>query len=143
MEENSIKAIYIGVSVFVTVIVLSAIVMYISEARKVAEVATSGISIEQYLDDVFNKDVSESGLTGVEVRTLINKYAGDTDVSVRLNGSTQSINIDWCITASGESKPLINEKYLNTIEPAKKYSIIVEQIDDINNYSKKTIITIK
>ena len=119
MEDLPVKAIVIGVSVFVTMTVLSALILYFNTAKGVAEIVQKRIDIAEDYDRVMNADVFEDVLTGVEVRSLINKYAGNSNVKINIVAISgedvtgySNINNAW-----RRSNGLISEQKLDLINP--------------------------
>lgn len=84
MEDFSIKAIVIGVSLFVTMMTLSAILIYFNTARSIADEVNKRTDIASSYDYIMNDDTYEDKLSGVEVRSLINKYAGSEKVIINI-----------------------------------------------------------
>ena len=84
MEDLPIKAIVIGVSVFVTMAVLSAILIYFNTAKGVSDIVSKRIDIADLYDSIMNEDKFETTLTGVEIRSLITKYVGNSNVRINI-----------------------------------------------------------
>ena len=84
MEDLPVKAIVIGVSVFVTMAVLSAVMLYYNTARTVADTISARVDIADTYDAIMNDETFEDTLTGVEVRSLITKYAGKENVVINI-----------------------------------------------------------
>lgn len=125
MEDLPVKAIVIGVSVFVTMAVLSAILMYFNTARGIADTVSNRTDIADSYDSIMNSDNFEDYLTGVEVRSLITKYVGSSEVKINI------IEISGMKTNSGDfSNVNNNSKWLKTESYAK---IIRESVLDIIN----------
>ncbi|MBR5227976.1 MAG: hypothetical protein IKV94_04990 [Clostridia bacterium] len=82
MEDSSIRAITIGVGLFVILLTISAIVGYVTVARGMATVVDQGlrldeVSYENILD--YKEDVTIAA-KGIEVKNFIRKYVGDENI---------------------------------------------------------------
>lgn len=136
MEDFSIRAIVIGVSLFVTMLTLSAIIIYYNTARSVADVVTNRADIAFNLEQIEKQDNFEGTLSGVEVRSLIRKYAGNSDVKiniVKISGIDTNKYND--VGNSWFDENIIMEDKLNMIEPVSN-NFAVKSVD------KKGITTI-
>lgn len=118
MEDLPIKAIVIGVSLFVTMAVVSALMIYFNTAKGIADTISERIDIASTYEDILNKDEGEGVLTGVEVRSLISKYMGKSNVRINIvsvsgtNNTHNNINNRW-IDRNG----VISEEKLDIINP--------------------------
>ena len=125
MEDISVKAIIIGVSLFITIVTLSVIVLYFNTARQAADAVNQRMDIARVYDEVINREKFEGELFGVDVRSLINHYASDRKVIIQYdidgNGVADltNINKDWLNAETG----VISESMLNSINPVSKYMI--------------------
>ena len=126
MEDFSIRAIVIGVSLFVTMLTLTAILLYFNTARQAADVVSKRDDIATSYDRIMNNEVFEDTLSGVDVRSLINKYAESEDVQINIvkiadkNVSYENINNNWLVTIEnddGEPTKIINAKHMDLIDP--------------------------
>ena len=128
MEDLPVKAIVIGVSVFVTMAVLSAIMIYFNTARSVADAVNKRADIADNYESIMDEDISQDILTGVEVRSLIIKYAGSDNVKINIvaiSGEEVAynyVNKAWYYTInySGSNKAseqIISEAKLDLINP--------------------------
>ena len=148
MEDFSIRAIIIGVSLFVTMLVLSAVIIYFNTARGIADKVSNRADIAALYDDIMNTDNFELDLTGVEVRSLINKYAGDEDVEIniiKISGiaTPQYVNVnntytgeDGWLTRINDNAHLISEEKLDIINPVwncevKKSTEVVDAVENV------------
>lgn len=85
MDEGiSIRAITIGVSVFIAVVTMSAVLMYYSTARNtVSEIGTGldiSVAYNRVIEGILIKDV----ITGEELKNLINYYYKNEDVDINI-----------------------------------------------------------
>lgn len=140
MEDFSVRAIVIGVSLFVTMLTLSAILMYFNTARSIADEVNKRTDIANSYDYIMNEGASEDELSGVEVRSLIHKYAGNTsvniNVSITIDGKKEvynNVNNTWLKTINENAK-LVNEEKMDVINPASTYTV--------NKVQKQSKITI-
>lgn len=119
MEDLPVKAIVIGVSVFVTMAVVSALIIYFNTAIGVSDAVNNRIDIAETYDNIMNSDVFSDTLTGVEIRSLINKYSGSDNVRINIISISgedvtgySNINNAW-----RRSNGLISEQKLDLINP--------------------------
>ncbi len=129
MEDFSIRAIVIGVSLFVTMLTLTAILMYFNTARSVADEVNKRTDIANSYDYIMNEGAFEDELSGVEVRSLIHKYAGNSSVNINVSITTdgkkvdyKNVNNTWLKTINENAK-LINEKNMDVINPSDTYTV--------------------
>ena len=142
MEDLPVKAIVIGVSLFVTMLVLSTIIIYFNTARQIADNVSNRVDIADTFDYIMNSEEFSDVLTGVEVRSLIIKYAGNEKVEINIlsiGGSAtaeySNINNSWLIDTTMNSVQISEEK-LDIINPVWKNR--VEKVSTTN----KTILNI-
>lgn len=149
MEDLPVKALIIGVSVFVTMMVLSAIIIYFNTAKTVADSVSDRIDIASVYDDIMKSDVFEDVITGVEVRSLINKYAGNTSVAINIveisgqaTSSYNNVNNAWLVTLNADAR-LISEQKLDLINPIWNCTVEKETVvvNSFNN-TTKTILNV-
>jgi len=136
MEDLPVKAIVIGVSVFVTMAVISALMIYFNTARGVADVVNKRINIAETYDSIMNADVFTDTLTGVEIRSLINKYAGSDLVRINIVSISgeevtgyNKINNTW-----RRNTGLISEQKLDLINPVWSCKVV-----KVQNNNKTTL----
>lgn len=147
MEELPIRAIIIGVSVFVTMAVLSAILLYFNTAREIANRISLRTDIAETYDSIMNQEMFEDYLTGVQVRSLICKYVGDSNVTINIieigggepanynkNISYSNINNsnEWVITSNGTK--IIRESKLDVVNPTWNC-----KVEKVQNREKTTL----
>ena len=149
MEDFSIKAIVIGVSLFVTMLTLSAILIYFNTARGIGDEVNKRTDIAEAFDIIVNSDNFEDELTGVEIRSLIKKYIRNKSVVINIineDGDVENsnINTNWAkkIDNTWDSDAtkdvyIISEAKLNEIDPSHNYT--VEKVEN----SGKTTLNIK
>lgn len=133
MEDNSIRAILIGVAVFIAAITISVIVFYFSTAKKVADNVSSRIDIAEEFDAIVNSDIDEDNLTGVDIRSLIKKYAGSDEVIINIltiKGEIRHIDNVNNIWKIDENTNIISEEKLDIINPVWKCSVDKVEEDD-------------
>lgn len=149
MEDAGIKALIIGVSLFVTMLTLSAIILYFNTATSVSKKVSDRVDIVAAYDYIMNSENFSDTLTGVEVRSLINKYAGVESVKINvsiLDGANVITynninNLDiahggW-IKVINENAKLISEEKLNIINPI--WDCTVDKVEN----TKETVLNIR
>lgn len=145
MEQFSIKAIVIGVSLFVTMMTLTAILMYYNTAKSIADKVNNRTDIASSFDNIMNSDNFEDTLTGVEVRSLINKYAGKENVEINVitkeliqynNVNNRLLDEGGWYIATNEyaGRGIISEEKLSIINPSWKC-----KVDKVENLNKTTL----
>lgn len=130
MEDFSIKAIVIGVSLFVTMMTLTAILIYFNTAREVSDIVSSRVDIAETYDRIMSAGMDSGYITGVEVRSLINKYAGKDNVIINIRGDNgivaNNVNSNWI-----RSNGLISEQKLDLINPV--WNCKVDKVQNSEN----------
>ncbi|MBQ8044295.1 MAG: hypothetical protein IJ272_09175 [Clostridia bacterium] len=134
MEDFSIRAIVIGVSLFVTMMTLSAILIYFNTARSIADEVNKRTDIASSYDYIMNSDDFSDELTGVEVRSLINKYAGNKDVRINIVSISgqevegyDNVNNKW-LKSLNDNASLISEEKLDLVNPV--WDCIVNKVEN-------------
>lgn len=104
MDEISTKAIIIGVSIFVTLVILTVIVFEFQQIQSVyKQVGQTNISFEEQLDEFDKYRDSNNLFTGLDIRNTVKKYANNKAVDVCMtsiageicNDSIQIENLDY------------------------------------------------
>ena len=146
MEDAGIKALVIGVSLFVTMLTVTAIVMYYNTAMSVSEEITNRVDIAASYDYIMKSDDFSDTLTGVEVRSLINKYANihyvkinvevvqQSGVIVYQNVNNKTIASDGWLVKLNDKAYVISEEKLNIINPAWNC-----RVDKVETLSETTL----
>lgn len=117
MEDSSIRAITIGVGLFVVLFTISAIVGYVTVARGMATVVDQGLRLDElnynnildYADDV------TINVKGIDVKNFIRKYMSDENIkkiSIIENGTEKVLD-----------KDLIFDTETNNVNPAYLFKI--------------------
>ncbi len=153
MEDFSVRAIVIGVSLFVTMMTLSAIIIYFNTAKGIADEVNKRTDIASSFDNIVNSEDFSDELSGVEVRSLINKYAGVANVKINIilvNGTktTRHDNINnkdiseegWLIQTNNYTS-IISEEKLNIINPVSNYA--VNKVEKLNEKTLEIRLNVK
>lgn len=128
MDENAlIKALYIGVSLFVTVITITAITLYYNIARSSIKDIGSGTDF----DTVYREDIKETLLktggnnkiTGTQVKNLVNYYYDNINVQIKIDG-IKYISEDGSIKEYSSISLSSNDQNIRQ----KNYNIIMKNI---------------
>ena len=146
MEEAPVRAMVIGVSLFITMITFSALFIYYNTAVQVADVVNKRTDIASEFDYIVNSDNFETTLSGVEVRSLIRKYAKSERVTINIvkigkdatNNKYDNVNNTWVDKDTGILKEtkldLINPSWTNSVEKVEKGNLIILNISlNVNN----------
>lgn len=128
MDENALtKALYVGVSLFVTVITITAIIAYYNIARSSIKDIGSGTDF----DTVYREDVKETLLktgennkiTGTQVKNLVNYYYDNINVQIKIDGM-KYISEDGTIKEYSAISLSSNDQNIRQ----KNYNIIMKNI---------------
>ena len=122
MDEHATMALMIGVSLFVIVLTLSLLVTYFNTSKKIADQVNLRVDVATNYDTIVNNlETYEQKLSGVEVRSLVRKYAGDKNVTINIisissitNSLYRNINNVWYDEEIG----MIKETMLHVINPS-------------------------
>ena len=133
MEEAPVRAIVIGVSLFITMITFSAILIYYNTALQVSNTVNKRTDIASEFDYIVNSDNFETTLSGVEVRSLIRKYAKSERVTINIvKIGKDATNNNWVDKDTGILKEtkldLINPSWTNSVEKVEKNNRITLNI---------------
>lgn len=151
MDENALtKALYVGVSLFVTVITITAIIAYYNIARSSIKDIGSGTDF----DTVYREDVKETLLktgennkiTGTQVKNLVNYYYDNINVQITISGmkyvSEDGTIKEYSAISLSSNDQTIREKNYNIIMKYiinNQYFILDRNIDN----DESLILTIK
>lgn len=153
MEDTGVKAIIIGVSLLITMMTLSAIILYFNTARGIADSVSERTDIASSFDRIVNSDDLEATLTGVEVRSLINKYAGVSNVRINIvsigetttnvynNINNKYTNNGGWLVSVNENAKLISEEKLTLINPV--WNCIVNKVENSNEITLNIQLNVK
>ncbi len=84
-EDITVRAITIGVSVFIAVITISLVLTYYNTARQAAQSAGTGIETNGYSDNIntlLAKNNRTNALTGTDAKNLISYFYGEPTVEI-------------------------------------------------------------
>lgn len=122
MNELSVKAIVIGVSIFVTVIILTVIVFEFTEIQRLySNVAQTDVSFESRLDEFDKYRDSNNDFNGLDVRNTLKKYEYESQVSVCVNDGRTEI----CDDNIDEDKLIYNKKYISRLDDSSGINKII------------------
>lgn len=144
MENQAIRAIFIGVSLFVIMITLSLVLTYLNTAKSLADSVSDRVDIAETTKDYsYYVDIIESEreeeyneyikLNGVEIRSLLRKFAGDEKMHIKIKVKEKTYSdvnttLPWYDTTTG----LLNEAMLSHFNPVSNYDveILLNQNDE-------------
>lgn len=131
-QEYSTKAIFIALSLFVVMLVITLIINYYTAAKEISKQAQLKMDIPETFDAIMkNHDQVEDKISGAELQSLIRKYAYDDKVTINIvsisnsnSPENQKARIDeaWFDDDIG----IIDEKELSTINPS--WVVLVEKV---------------
>ena len=85
MEDVSIRAITIGVSVFVAIATISAVMMYYNSAKNMVQEVGYGVDFANVEDQGIREILSKQKVSGVEVRNIISYFSYKDEVTININ----------------------------------------------------------
>ena len=131
-QEYSTKAIFIALSLFVVMLVITLIINYYTAAKEISKQAQLKMDIPETFDAIMkNHDQVEDKISGAELQSLIRKYAYDDKVTINIVSISNSNSPEnqkariyeaWFDDDIG----IIDEKELSTINPS--WVVLVEKV---------------
>ena len=123
--ENAQKAIMVGVGLFITIIIISAVMLISSAGQDMIDQSMSELNnLSDSLSRQLYSDFAGSTLSGSEVIAAVKKYAG-SEVAVTVVDTGKSINQTYTASNSGKvsSDVVSTGKYLSsvTLDKDNKY----------------------
>lgn len=128
-NDYTIKVIFISVSLFVTMLVLTLVLNYYNVAKEISKQADLRVDIADSFDFIMkNQDTIEDIVSGAELQSLIRKYANDPYVTMNIiaisddveaEGLEDNINHTWY----DSSKGIIKDTMLSKINPSWRNKI--------------------
>lgn len=91
--ENAQKAIMVGVGLFITIIIISAVMLISSAGQDVIDNSMTEVNnLSDSLSRQLYSDFANSTISGTEVIAAIKKYAGQTGVTIGVGTATKDTN---------------------------------------------------
>ena len=123
--ENAQKAIMVGVGLFITIIIISAVMLISSAGQDVIDNSMTELNnLSDSLSRQLYSDFAYSYLSGSEVIAAVKKYAG-SNVAVTVVDTTKSLNQTYNPSNAGKvaTDVVSTGKYLSevTLDADKKY----------------------
>ena len=117
MDEIATRAIIIGISIFITLIIVTVVIFEFSQIQKVYKVtAETDVTFEERLNEFDKYKDSNNDFRGLDVKNTISKYEYDDSVEVCVQEAALKC-----------SDIIIEESDYN-----KKYSASLEEMNNIN-----------
>lgn len=146
-ENNAIRAITIGVSTFIAMITISAVLMYYNTARATVQEIGTGTDISQnyskYILEILLKP-SNTTINGTDVKNILNYFYLNEKVSINITkmtilGSVSNLNLEQSknLINVNNDKSLYNKVFADIIS-TQNFKIQVEYYDT-DNTEVKTI----
>lgn len=125
MDEITTKAIIIGVSIFVTIIILTVIIFEFSQIQSIYKItAETNITFEDRLDEFDKYRDSNNYFNGLDVKNTKAKYSSDKSVDVCLKTGGVEVCNDSLNISDGE----YNREYKASLEEiGNKFKIVFEK----------------
>lgn len=126
MDQFATKAIVIGISIFVTLIIVTIVIAEFTEIKSVYKnVAETNITFENNLDELDKYRNAGNEFKGIEVNNTISKYKNDDNVEVCKETSPGAY---LCDDAFGISEGDYGKIYISRLENVNnKYRIIFKE----------------
>lgn len=131
-EEYTTKAIFIALSLFVVMLVITLIINYYTAAKEISKQAQLKMDIPETFDSIVkNHDQVEDKISGAELQSLVRKYAYDDKVTINIvsigndnsaENQKAAIDVAWFDRDLG----IIDEKKLSTINPS--WVVLVKKV---------------
>lgn len=127
MDEIATKAIIIGVSIFVTLIIVTVLVFEFTQIRNLYKVtAETDITFEERLDEFDKYRDSNNYFNGLDVNNTIKKYKKDPTVDVCITEEdVENCSDDLIISTENYKKKYI----VNMTEDNAKYKIVFKKAE--------------
>lgn len=127
MEDVGIKALVIGVAVFIAIMTVSVLMVYYSTARNVAlGFGSGGDYVGNYIQEI-DEALKKSTVSGIEAKNIISYFIDNTSVRVDLVNlkvpSTNGLKTVEDINNKLSKEASIKELY-NLIRPASSFSLV-------------------
>ena len=115
--ENAQKAIMVGVGLFITIIIISAVMLISSAGQDVIDNSMTELNnLSDSLSRQLYSDFAEATMSGSEVIAAVKKYAG-SNVGVTVVDSTKSLNQAYTASNAGKvaTDVVSTGKYKSTV----------------------------
>ena len=124
MDDISIKALIIGVSIFVTMLITTVVLFEFQQISNIYKgVAETDITFESRLDELNKYDDSNNEFYGLDVLNTVEKYRHEDTINVCLGEETWGL----CKDVITDADVAFDSKYTSKLEKTNKgYSIIFE-----------------
>lgn len=127
MDEGiSIRAITIGVSVFIAIATMSVVLIYYSTAKNTVSEIGTGLDISVAYNRNIEKILIKETITGEELKNLINYYYKNLDVDINIR-KIKVIGSDGSITYESITSTNSN-LYMNVNNNKVSYNNIMKKI---------------
>ena len=142
MDEGiSIRAITIGVSVFIAIATMTVVLIYYSTAKNTVSEIGTGIDISVAYNRNIEKILIKDVITGKELKNLINYYYNNQDVNINIT-KLKTVKDDGSINYENTSNFAINVNNNKSIYNSIMKKIISNtrfKLEKINNDIKLTL----
>jgi len=126
LDEISVKAIVVSVSIFVTLLILTLIVLEFTHISDIyANAAESEIAFEDKFDELDKFRDSNNIFTTLDVRNYVKKYATDKTIEVCIESVCydENTNVDE-IPQLNDYETVYNEYTAELVDTKKGYRIV-------------------
>ena len=128
MDEIVTKALIIGVSIFITLIIVTVLILEFTQIKDIYRItAESNITFEQRLDEFDKYRDSSNYFNGLDVKNTIEKYRNDKSVEVCID-EDGTIDCSDTITVPRENYNKEYKSYM--IEDGNVFQIVFENEED-------------
>ena len=141
--DNAQKAIMIGVGLFITIIIISAVLLIVNLGTGLVDDATGELgTMSTSLQNQILQSYDNKVLSGVQVRSAIQQYMSSTDMTVVLMNSTNvaatvgSKKLKSEVIKAGEFYTVSKEKYTEPDGDATTHRTSMSDFNDIEKVSQ-------
>ena len=85
MEDVSVRAITIGVGIFMAIITMTAVLTYYNTAKETVRDIGSGTDIAGLYEKSVEDILLKTKVSGTDVKNILNYFSGKTDVKINVN----------------------------------------------------------
>jgi hypothetical protein len=142
-ESNAIRAITIGVSTFIAIITISAVMLYYNTAKATVQEIGSGTDVagnySKYIEGLL---VKSGNITGSDVKNILNCYYMDERVEITMSGKIVKKGSSIISGASSESVEYISKDSEKAVVVNKDTSVYNNYYSNIISESKFKITSV-
>lgn len=121
--DNAQKAIMIGVGLFITIIIIAAVMLITGMGQDLIHQGTSQLSqMSAQLQKQLTQDYDGTTMTGAQVLAAIKKYHGDANMAITVNNNNSDINAGGLKATAGDDYVVSKLEENTEVEPLANFS---------------------